>query len=52
MIVDHCLVAGITCWLQYYQPRGLAEAPRNHSDLAKIEEKGGYIALVTPPGCL
>ena len=33
-------------------PRGLAEAPRNHSDLAKIEEKGGYIAPETPPGCL
>ena len=24
---------------------GLAEAPGNHSDLAKIEKKGGYIAL-------
>ena len=24
----------------------LAEAPGNHSDLAKIEEKGGYIALM------
>ena len=48
---DHCLVAGISCWL-YFQPWGLAEAPRNHSDLAKIEEKGGYIAPETPPGCL
>ena len=49
---DHCQVAGISCWLPYYQTRGLAEAPRNHSDLPKIEEKGGYIALETPPGCL
>ena len=32
--------------------QGLAEAPRNHSDLAKMEEKGGYISLETPPGCL
>ena len=44
---DHCLVAGISFWLQNVSPEvlRLAEAPRNHFDLAKMEEKEGYIAL-------
>ena len=34
------------------QRTGGVGAPRNHSDLAKMEKKGGYIAPETPPGCL
>ena len=45
---DHCLVAGFSCMLKDYMPRGLAEAPRNCSVPAKLVEKGGYIALELP----
>ena len=48
---DHCLVAGISCWLQYISPEVLQRLLETILTW-KMEEKGGYIALETPPDCL